>query len=178
MLYLGFFMFIVVLYAVIFVYKTATRNNVPVQEHFTEPPSSSTQTEQPQDMYKARMNVMTVFDGYMKRKPTPEEIDKYSLYDNEQDILAALIKEDGKGIRNIPITTQSSTQSNQSNLHNQSKEDSIAQEEPYTQQEEFFVQQEEHFEDNITMPRDYVEELKKQLLRCERELGSFRKMLG
>lgn len=41
--------------------------------------------------YEARMHVMTVFDTVLKRKPTADEIDKYALITNEQDMLVAVL---------------------------------------------------------------------------------------
>ena len=43
--------------------------------------------------YQARMHVINVFDGYLARNPTPTEIDKYSKFENEHDILAAVMRD-------------------------------------------------------------------------------------
>lgn len=51
------------------------------QEHFVE------------DDYEARLHVMKIFDLVLNRKPTSEEIDKYSKFHNEQDILLQIIKD-------------------------------------------------------------------------------------
>lgn len=51
-------------------------------EHFTEDPQ-----------YKFRLEVMKVFEMYLKRNPTPEEIDKYSVLENEQDILVNILQD-------------------------------------------------------------------------------------
>lgn len=50
-----------------------------VNEHFTE--------------YESRMNVMKVFDSVLNRKPTQEEIDKYFMIENEQDMLIAVMED-------------------------------------------------------------------------------------
>lgn len=41
--------------------------------------------------YKYRLEVMKVFDLYLNRNPTTEEIDKYSAMKNEQDILTNIL---------------------------------------------------------------------------------------
>jgi hypothetical protein len=41
--------------------------------------------------YTYRMEVMKVFDLYLKRNPTSEEIDKYSALKNEHDILTKIL---------------------------------------------------------------------------------------
>lgn len=41
--------------------------------------------------YNYRMEVMKVFDLYLNRNPTTEEIDKYSALKNEQDILTKIL---------------------------------------------------------------------------------------
>lgn len=53
-----------------------------VSEHFTESGLAD---------YNARLTTINVFDAYMKRNPTPVEIDKYSSFKNEQDILSAVM---------------------------------------------------------------------------------------
>jgi len=50
-------------------------------------------TEHSVDEYQARMEVMKVFDLVLQRKPTPEEIAKYSQFENEQDILIHILKD-------------------------------------------------------------------------------------
>lgn len=65
------------------------KGGVNVEEHFT--------SEQPSNLsapdYSVRMTVMDVFDAYMHRNPTPEEIQKYSAFKNEQDILQEVMKD-------------------------------------------------------------------------------------
>ena len=43
--------------------------------------------------YKYRLEVMKVFDLYLNRNPSSEEIDKYSVLRNEQDILLTIMKD-------------------------------------------------------------------------------------
>lgn len=50
-------------------------------EHFTE------------DEYNSRLDVIKVFDLVLNRKPSPEEIEKYSKFNNEQDILVHVLKD-------------------------------------------------------------------------------------
>jgi hypothetical protein len=67
------------------------------REHFTAEPS---------DSYVSRMNVMSVFDTLLSRKPTGEEIEKYSKLKNEQDILSAIMKDNaGVPIHVAPLVT-------------------------------------------------------------------------
>lgn len=46
--------------------------------------------------YESRMYVMKVFDLVMNRKPTAEEVSKYSALKNEQDILVAVMNDFNK----------------------------------------------------------------------------------
>lgn len=55
-----------------------------MSEHFTENGLAD---------YNARMTTINVFDAYLKRNPSIDEINKYSAFKNEQDILAAVIKD-------------------------------------------------------------------------------------
>lgn len=71
-------------FAVIVYKKQAVAN-----EHFTDGDGSTTI---PLD-YNSRLTVMNVFDAYLKRNPTTDEINKYSKLKNEQDILTAVIKD-------------------------------------------------------------------------------------
>lgn len=43
--------------------------------------------------YESRLHVIKVFDGYLHRNPTMDEISKYSMYKNEQDILSNVMKD-------------------------------------------------------------------------------------
>lgn len=45
------------------------------------------------DAYQSRLTVIDVFDSYLQRNPTPKEINRYSSLKNEQDILAAVMKD-------------------------------------------------------------------------------------
>lgn len=52
------------------------------------------------DDYQSRMYVMKVFDLVLNRNPTPEEIEKYVVLGNEQDILVAVLKDFNKTQKN------------------------------------------------------------------------------
>jgi hypothetical protein len=69
---LALFLFVAIVYLVWMVTKKPT-------EHFTL------------DDYQARMTVMKIFDTVLHRKPQPDEINKYSKVDNEQDMLIAVL---------------------------------------------------------------------------------------
>lgn len=49
--------------------------------------------EDSSDSYQSRLTVIDVFDSYLKRNPTPKEINKYSALKNEQDILSAVMND-------------------------------------------------------------------------------------
>lgn len=53
------------------------------KEHFTEEGSN----------YDARLQVMKIFDMVLSRKPTTEEIEKYSKIKNEQDMLVQILQD-------------------------------------------------------------------------------------
>ena len=55
------------------------------REGFEQPPAID-------PTYNARMTVMKVFDAIMSRKPTAAEIEKYSKYENEHDMLDSIMK--------------------------------------------------------------------------------------
>lgn len=57
------------------------------REHFVDAPHEKAPE------YNSRLTVIDVFDAFLKRNPTPSEINKYSVYKNEHDILAALMKD-------------------------------------------------------------------------------------
>lgn len=65
-----------------------------VKEHFTETKEEVVTIEEDTDSeeYKSRLNVMKVFDTILRRKPTSEELEKYSKISNEQDILVEVLK--------------------------------------------------------------------------------------
>jgi hypothetical protein len=60
-------------------------------EHFTEDEKKE-EEHRDDDKYNVRMNVMKVFNAIVDRKPTPEEIDKFSNTRNEQDLIADIYK--------------------------------------------------------------------------------------
>lgn len=164
-IYSTLFIVILVLYIciIIFKHKKTHSANAEHTEHFIDDPT------QTQDTYKARLDVMNVFDLNMKRKPTPEEITKYSVFNNEQDILAAVLS-DSKTItdseelpspKHVPITALSSHV------------------EPSHIVLEETVNLEKYVDsDEITISREYADELKKQVERLEGELNKFRKILA
>lgn len=80
--YVIMFILLVIGYSIFLITKTLSRNTVEV-EHFVE---------DKQD-YQHRMEVIKIFDLYMSRKPTPDEIDKYSKLGNEQEILLSFLKD-------------------------------------------------------------------------------------
>jgi hypothetical protein len=45
------------------------------------------------DEYEARLEVMKIFDSVLHRKPSIQEIEKYSKYTNEQDILINILND-------------------------------------------------------------------------------------
>ncbi len=61
--------------------KTAASTTSKTAEHFVDGDPE----------YNFRLAVIDVFDGYLKRNPTPLEITKYSTFQNEQDILQQVI---------------------------------------------------------------------------------------
>lgn len=73
------FLLIAIFYLVWILFSTMQNKfcKTNVAEHFTE--------------YESRMNVMKVFESVMNRKPTQEEIDKYFVIENEQDMLIAVM---------------------------------------------------------------------------------------
>lgn len=72
---------IIILLAYVLVYFCVIRKNS--KEHFT--------TEH--DDYENRLQVMKVFDMIVKRKPTTEEVEKYSKIQNEQDLLVQILQD-------------------------------------------------------------------------------------
>jgi hypothetical protein len=88
----------VVLVAVIvyLVYILAKHRNT--KEHFTTEEESS---------YDARLETMKIFDLVLNRKPTADEIDKYSQFHNEQDILVQVLQ-DYKSAG--PVSAETATQ--------------------------------------------------------------------
>lgn len=71
---------VVAILLIFFLIASLTMNNT--KEKFTDSES-----------YQSRLTVIDVFDAYLKRNPTPKEINHYSSLKNEQDILAAVMKD-------------------------------------------------------------------------------------
>jgi hypothetical protein len=69
--------------ALVLVYIYVLLKDDSKKEHFT--------TEESE--YDARVETIKIFDLVVNRKPTPEEIDKYSAFQNEQDILQNVLKD-------------------------------------------------------------------------------------
>ena len=84
----------VVLVAIIvyLVYIVVKHRNT--KEHFTTEEESA---------YDARLETMKIFDLVLNRKPTTDEITKYSQFQNEQDILVQVLQ-DYKSVG--PITNE------------------------------------------------------------------------
>jgi len=80
-IFLGLISFLIALFLVL----NYRKSQGPVREKFTN--------VEDKDEYKARLKVIDVFDSYLKRNPTPKEISKYSQFENEQDIMAAVMKD-------------------------------------------------------------------------------------
>lgn len=59
-----------------------TIRNPTISEHFTS-----------DSEYASRLEVIKVFDGYLHRNPTVDEIKKYSSFINEHDILTNVMKD-------------------------------------------------------------------------------------
>jgi len=78
-IYMIVFLIIAGAYAVYFGYREVYKKRNT--EHFVD------------EEYAARIEVMKVFDLVLNKKPTPEEIKKYSEYKNEQDILLHVLKD-------------------------------------------------------------------------------------
>lgn len=81
--YIILFILLIIGYSIFLIIRTLRKTNPVEVEHFVE--------EHPD--YQYRMEVMKVFDLYMSRNPTPEEIDKYAVLRNEQEILLAFLRD-------------------------------------------------------------------------------------
>lgn len=79
-----------------------------VKEHFTETEEEIVIEDTDSEEYKSRLNVMKVFDTILHRKPTTEELAKYSKISNEQDILVEVLKD--YPIPPTPTESESETQ--------------------------------------------------------------------
>lgn len=80
--YVFLFLLVVIGYGALIISRSLKRTNKDM-EHFVE--------QNPD--YKFRLEVMKVFDLYMNRNPTPDEINKYAGIQNEQDILLTILKD-------------------------------------------------------------------------------------
>jgi hypothetical protein len=87
------FLAVVVVYIAYFVVQHIFKR--PRVEHFRDMGSKDLLKRAEKDckLYNMRQEVMNIFELYMGRKPIPEEIGKYSIHGNEQDILIAVIKD-------------------------------------------------------------------------------------
>jgi hypothetical protein len=83
---------VVIMYLIYIVMKHRS-----TKEHFTTEEESS---------YDARMETMKIFELVLNRKPTTEEIGKYSQFQNEQDILVQVLQ-DFKSVE--PVITEASS---------------------------------------------------------------------
>ena len=79
--YVMIFTGVLIVYMIFIIYRYNI-SKTQSEEHFTAQ----------DDGYQARMYVMKVFDLVLNRKPTTEEITKFSAYKNEQDILLNVLK--------------------------------------------------------------------------------------
>lgn len=57
-----------------------------------------------EDSYQYRMEVMKVFDMYMNRNPTTDELDKYASLKNEQDILTSILKDFNISVTDVDMS--------------------------------------------------------------------------
>jgi hypothetical protein len=80
-IYIVIFSIIAIGYLVYFT-TMSTPFKLTTTEHFTT-----------DEQYESRLHVIKVFDGYLHRNPTMEEIKKYSEFTNEQDILTNVMKD-------------------------------------------------------------------------------------
>lgn len=91
------FLFIGALYLLWIIFQLLQKNfcNKRV-EHFTtiEPePEAKSEHVVKDEEYNSRMDVIKVFDTVLHRKPTSEEIEKYSVIENEQDLLVKILSD-------------------------------------------------------------------------------------
>ena len=80
-IYIVIFSIIAIGYLVYFT-TMSTPFKLTTAEHFTT-----------DEQYESRLHVIKVFDGYLHRNPTMDEIKKYSEFTNEQDILTNVMKD-------------------------------------------------------------------------------------
>lgn len=79
-IYIILFSLIVIGY-IVYIFSISLKNTT-VSEHFTSDSD-----------YASRLEVIKVFDGYLNRNPTMDEIKKYSTFVNEHDILTNVMKD-------------------------------------------------------------------------------------
>ena len=77
------FIVIIIGYSIFLIIRSLNRTSPVGAEHFIQ--------ENPD--YQYRMEVMKVFDLYLNRNPTNDEIEKYSKLKNEQEILLAFLRD-------------------------------------------------------------------------------------
>ena len=173
-IYSLFFIVILVLYVciIIFKHKNAKPTHAEHAEHFIDESPTQSQSQSPTDDYKARLDVMNVFDLNMKRKPTPAEITKYSTFNNEQDILAAVLSDKHSNTDSEESHAQHVDHPPITALSSYIEPSHIVLEETT----EKYIDSADSNE--ITISREYADELKKQVERLEGELNKFRKILA
>lgn len=79
--YVILFLCVFIVYGILIITRALNKHSVEV-EHFEENPD-----------YQYRMEVIKIFDLYMNRNPTPDEISKYAQLHNEQEILLAFLRD-------------------------------------------------------------------------------------
>lgn len=98
-------------FAVLYLFFMIVKNNTTQTEHFEN------------EDYGARLDVMKVFDLVLSRKPSKEEIDKYSVYKSEQDILLHVLQDfQGQGKSSTSPNTTTSTNAPSSDTAMQSSD--------------------------------------------------------
>ena len=95
-----FILIIVAVAYIIYMWYVSSKNHL--REHFSNDTS-----------YDARLETMKVFELVLNRKPTPDEIDKYSKYKNEQDILVHVLSDFKSTVTSeqVDVPAQSNTSS-------------------------------------------------------------------
>lgn len=169
----GIFAAVLIAYIVVVLGFFKTDKKKIIEEHFSNEQPTIVATA---DDYKARLTVMTVFENHMKRKPTPEEITTFSMYQNEQDILAAILSASSQ----VP-STNVNVKDIQLEITSMKKNDTaqhILQEEIVLQESQEPFVEEFKSSQEVTISKDYLTELKKNVKRLEEELSAFRNILG
>jgi len=80
--YILLFALLIICYGAFVIHRSLNKQSIDV-EHFVE--------EHPD--YRFRMETIKIFDLYLNRNPTPDEINKYASLRNEQEILLAFFKD-------------------------------------------------------------------------------------